>query len=327
MSSHRPLIGPGSRTITVSFVGQVRPNRRFADKPSHGDGGAIDLRHIQGDAARVGGYRHRNTETKMPHITSRHWSLALGWSLLAALLTTGALLLVGPDYSRFAAATCTATRCFCENPRIDALIVQPSNSWSAYGYVVVGFLMIVLARAPTWNSAFPPTAATIFGATAIMVGIGSVLLHATLTLWGQFLDVLGMYLVGSFMLVRAVARWQSIPDKIAIILYVVLCAALTAVLVMEPEVRRWLFAVVLVVAILIELVFARPLRSGALVRFYLFGILAKGVGFAIWVMDQRGTLCAPDNIVQGHAIWHLLGALSIWLNFRYYHSERPNGPA
>jgi len=263
----------------------------------------------------------------MPNITSRQWSIAIGWSLLAALLTTGALMLLGPDYSKFAAATCTATRCFCERPRLGALILQPSDTWSAYGYVVAGFLMIVLARAPAWDSAFPRTAAAIFGVTAIMVGIGSVFLHATLTLWGQFLDVLGMYLVGSFLLVRAVARWRSIPDNIAILLYVALCVALTAVLIVEPEVRRWLFAVVLIAAILIELVFARPLRNGALVRLYLLGILAKAVAFSIWIMDQRGTLCAPDSIVQGHAIWHLLGALSIWLSFSYYRSERPAGAA
>jgi len=259
----------------------------------------------------------------MPNITARQWSLAIGWSLLAALLTTGGLLLLGPDYARFAPATCTATRCFCENPRFGTLILQPSDTWSAYGYVVAGFLMIVLARASAWDSAFPRTAAAIFGVTAIMVGIGSVLLHATLTLWGQFFDVLGMYLVGSFLLVRAIARWRSIPDNIAILMYVGLCAALTAVLIFEPEVRRWLFAVVLIAAILIELIFARPLRNGALVRFYLFGILAKAVAFTIWIMDQRGTLCAPDSIVQGHAIWHLLGALSIWLSFSYYRSERP----
>ncbi|MES2442364.1 MAG: ceramidase domain-containing protein [Pseudomonadota bacterium] len=259
----------------------------------------------------------------MPRITLRQWSIAAGWSVLAALLTTGALMLLGPDYSRFAAATCTATRCFCETPRLGALILQPSDSWSAYGYVLAGFLMIVLARAPAWDSAFPRTAAAIFGVTAIMVGIGSVLLHATLTLWGQFLDVLGMYLVGSFLLVRAVARWRSIPDRIAILMYLILCAALTAVLIVEPEVRRWLFAVVLIAAILLELVFARPLRNGALVRFYLLGILAKAVAFAIWIMDQRGTLCAPESIVQGHAVWHLLGALSIWLSFSYYRSEKP----
>jgi hypothetical protein len=261
----------------------------------------------------------------MPNIAARQWGIAIGLSLVAVFLTTGVLMLLGPDYARFAPATCTATHCFCEMPRFGSLILQPSDSWSAYGYVLAGFLMIVLAGDPAWDSAFPRTAARTFGVTAIMVGLGSVLLHATLTLWGQFFDVLGMYLVGSFLLVRAIARWQSIPDRLAIVLYLLLCATLTAVLVVEPEVRRWLFAVVLILAILIELIFARPLRNGALLRLYLLGILAKAVAFAIWIMDQRGTLCSPGSVVQGHAIWHLLGALSLWLSFGYYRSERTAG--
>ena len=263
----------------------------------------------------------------MPHISSRQWVLAVGWSVLAAALTTGALMLLGPDYSRFAAATCTATRCFCETPRIGALIVQPANSWSSYGYVVAGFLMIGLARAPDWDSAFPPMAAISLGVTAIVVGVGSALLHATLTLWGQFLDVVGMYLVGSFLLVRAIVRWRSIPDSTAIMIYLALCAGLITVLLIEPEARRWLFAVVLVGAILAELILARALRNGALVRLYLLGILATAVAFVIWTLDQSGTVCAPASLIQGHAVWHLLGALSIWLSFGYYRSERPGRAA
>lgn len=261
----------------------------------------------------------------MPHIMTRQWLIALGLTALAALATMALLVALGPDYAVYEPATCTTTRCFCELPRAGALMLQPSNSWSAFGYVLAGFLMIVLSRGQGWVSAFPRGAAATFGVTAIIVGIGSVLLHATLTLWGQFFDVLGMYLVGSFLLVRAVARWRGIPDNIAIVLYVLLCGALVTVLIVEPEVRRWLFAVVLILAILVELIFARPLREGALVRLYLLGILAKAVAFAIWNADQHLLWCAPESMVQGHAIWHLLGAVSIWLSFSYYRSERPVG--
>lgn len=263
----------------------------------------------------------------MPHITSRQWLAALGLTGIAAAATLALLAALGPDYGVYAPATCTATRCFCEMPRAGALMLQPANSWSAFGYVLAGFLMIVLARGRAWTSAFPRGAAATFGITAIVVGVGSVLLHATLTLWGQFFDVLGMYLVGSFLLVRAVAKWRGIPDTIAIVAYVLLCAALVAVLIVEPEVRRWLFAVVLIAAIAVEVIYARPLRSGALVRLYLFGIVAKAVAFAIWNADQHLLWCAPQSVVQGHAIWHLLGAVSIWLSFSYYYSERPTGTA
>jgi hypothetical protein len=29
--------------------------------------------------------------------------------------------------------------------------------------------------------------------------------------------------------------------------------------------------------------------------------------------------------LQGHAVWHLLGAASLWLSFSYYRSERLRG--
>lgn len=240
-------------------------------------------------------------------------SMAAIWALLTA---------IGPDWAVYAPATCTATRCFCEFPRIGSLVLQPANSWSSYGYAFAGFLMIVLSQGGNWKSRFRSEAATAFGLTAIFVGLGSVLLHATLTLWGQFFDVMGMYLTGGFMLVSALSRWRGLPPRLAIILYLALVSALVLVLYQIPDVRRWLFAAVLVAAIVIELGFARPKRAKVRVSYYFAGIATKAVAFTIWNLDQHGTLCSPESLLQGHAAWHLLGATSLWLTFLYYRSER-----
>ena len=240
-------------------------------------------------------------------------SVAAIWLLLGAL---------GPDWAVYAPATCTATRCFCELPRIGSLIVQPANSFSSYGYAFAGFLMIVLSQGKNWNSGFHKHAASWFGVTAIFVGLGSVLLHATLTLWGQFFDVMGMYLVSGFMLVSAVTRWRNLSVRQAVSLYLVVVGGLLVVLYLVPEVRRSLFAVVLIAAIALELVFARPRRPGVKVSYYLLGIVTKAVAFSIWNLDQHGIVCAPTSLFQGHAVWHLLGAVSLWFTFSYYRSER-----
>ena len=253
-----------------------------------------------------------------------------GKLLLALLLTaasaviTGALLMhFGPDWSRFAPATCTETRCFCEMPRTGGFLLQPANSLSSFGFVFAGFLMILLARSRGWGSAFPPLAASILGVAAIVTGVGSVLLHATLTLWGQFFDVLGMYLVSGFFLIYAIAKWLDIADRRAMVYYAVLCAVLVAILYALPEVRRWLFAVILLAAIVVELGFARPLRPQVRVSYYIAGLIANIVAFTIWNLDQSGQLCRPDSLLQGHAVWHLLGAVAMWFAFLYYRSERP----
>lgn len=239
---------------------------------------------------------------------------------LIALLTT-----LGPTWTVFAPATCTATRCFCELPRVGNLILQPANTLSSFAYVLIGFVMIGLASARDTQSSLSPLAMRTLGVTSIIVGLGSALLHATLTLWGQFFDVVGMYLIGSFFLVRALARWRNIPDRRATLFYIALCGVLIALLIMLPEVRRWLFAVLLMAAIIIELAFARPLRPSVRLAYYVSGIAATALAFGFWISDQQGIVCDPGSLLQGHAVWHVLGAVSLWLTFCYYRSERLRG--
>tara|TARA_R110002124_G_scaffold198839_1_gene365690 strand:- start:290 stop:1084 length:795 start_codon:yes stop_codon:yes gene_type:complete len=258
-------------------------------------------------------------------ISRRRLIAAMVLTAAVAAVTIALLNLIGPDWSHFAPASCTATKCFCEMPRTGALLLQPANSISSFGYVFVGLLMILMARSREWISGFPPLAASVLGLAAVIVGIGSVLLHATLTLWGQFFDVLGMYLIGGFFLVSALAKWRHIPDRRAMVYYALLCAVLVAILYALPEVRRWLFAVVLLAAIILELVFARPRRSQVRTDYYVAGLIANIVAFTIWNLDQNGQLCAPDSLLQGHAVWHLLGAAALWFAFLYYRSERVAG--
>ena len=259
------------------------------------------------------------------NIAPRQYTLAAALTLLSVAAIWLLLSALGPDWSAYAPATCTATRCFCEFPRIGALIMQPANSWSSYGYAFVGFLMIVLSQGRGWRSGFHKDAASWFGVTAIFVGLGSVLLHATLTLWGQFFDVMGMYLTSGFMLVSAVARWRNMSVRSVVLLYLSVVGTLLAVLYLVPEVRRSLFAVVLIAAIALEMIFARPRRHQVRVSYYLLGIVIKAVAFTIWNLDQHGLVCAPESLFQGHAVWHLLGATSLWFTFLYYRSERPVG--
>lgn len=260
-------------------------------------------------------------------ITSRDLATALVLTAISALTITALLLGLGPDWSVYAPATCTVTRCFCEFPRTGALVLQPANSWSSYGYAFIGMLMIVLSRGAHWRSGFDRDAAAFFGVTAIFVGLGSVLLHATLALWGQFFDVTGMYFTSGFMLVSALACWRSLSRSQAVVLYAGLVAVLLALLYAVPEVRRWLFAVVLIAAIAAEMGFARRLRPGVRTRFYLAGIAIKALAFTIWNLDQHGVVCAQHSLLQGHAAWHLLGATSLWFTFLYYRSEQPKTAA
>mgnify|MGYP001592514409 CR=1 FL=1 len=250
-------------------------------------------------------------------------SRAAGFTLIAIAATWGLLALMEPFNADLAPATCTTTHCFCENPRIGSLFLQPSNSWSSFGYVFVGFFLMLDAHSRRATTAFPIEGAIMFGIGAITVGIGSVLLHATLTLWGQFADVLGMYLVSGFTLVYALAKICGLDRAKTATLYIVVCAALVTVLLISPESRRWLFFAALLTSLILEIAFARPLRPSVILPYLLRGALVKAIGFGIWVLDQNLTLCAPDSLIQGHAFWHFCGAASLWLTYCYFRSERP----
>jgi hypothetical protein len=44
------------------------------------------------------------------------------------------------------------------------------------------------------------------------------------------------------------------------------------------------------------------------------------VAFAIWLLSTSGW-CDPTSLLQGHAAWHLLCAVSAYWLFRLYESE------
>jgi dihydroceramidase len=56
-------------------------------------------------------------------------------------------------------------------------------------------------------------------------------------------------------------------------------------------------------------------------RYLLLAIALMAIATVIWITDITRVICAPHSLVQGHAIWHILGAISAWLLFRYYRTE------
>ncbi len=246
-------------------------------------------------------------------------------TILWIAATLAVLQLLGPDWTRYLPASCTATHCFCELPRRGDLLLQPANTWSSFGYVAVGSWIMLSATRGVGGTAFAGRGVVWYGFSAVVIGVGSALLHATLTLWGQFADVVGMYLLSGFAFTYAVARWRGLTGTQALGFYIALCAGLIALLYVVPDARRYLFLVLLVSSIVVEMACARPRRPGVVVWYFLAGIAAKALAFAIWILDNTRRVCAPDSLVQGHAVWHLLGAAAIGFSYAYYRSERRAG--
>ncbi len=237
--------------------------------------------------------------------------------LLAWAVGAGAL---GPDVGRGAD--------FCEAAR-DGWVRQPANTWSNLGFVLAGLAVAWRARRPELLGAAlgrRPGLATAYACLVVLLGPASAAMHATQSARGGHLDMLSMYLVASFAAAYAVTRRLGLPAVGFGLLFVALLAGCELVGTISTEIPVVMFAgnvafgLLLVLALTVEL---RMVRTGRLQvdgRWAVAAGLTMLVAFAIWNAANAG-LCDPRSLLQGHAVWHVLGAVAAYLLFRYWASE------
>jgi dihydroceramidase len=221
-------------------------------------------------------------------------------------------------------ASCLPDHCFCEAIRTSG-IAQPANTWSCLGFVWLGLFVLWLAFEDARNkkiaadsSPLHPGYSVLYGAALILTGVGSAALHATLSLAGQFTDVFGMYLIGTFIVLQGISRLSRLSPKIAIFSYLFSNTLLAILLWFFPPARRYAFALLVIVAIVIQIRAQNRERPGSS-RYFWLAAAALALGFVFWILDITKVLCSPHSWLQGHAVWHLLSAVAsglVYLHFR-----------
>lgn len=225
--------------------------------------------------------------------------------------------------------------CFCEAIR-DGAVRQPANTWSCVAFILVGIVMLARTVADRSQEKTAsntnlliarPIYGVLYGGALILIGIGSAFYHASLSFLGQFFDVFGMYLLGTFILLYNFSRLRPISASTIAALYVGLNGVLAVLLYTVPELRRYAFGTLLIVALGLEMRVRRRGRAMADGRLLWIALAMIGAGFAIWILDVTRALCSPASVIQGHALWHLAGAAAAWFLYRYYRSEIPSAAA
>lgn len=218
-------------------------------------------------------------------------------------------------------ATCLPADCFCESVR-DSLVRQPANTWSSLAFVVAAMWVALRLRfSERARAALPRAEAGLFLAALAIVGLGSAFYHATLTFVGQVADVAGMYLVATFILLHRLGPRLKIPPIGSVLVFVAANAVLMAAQVTTPSLRRVVFGVLLALALAIEWEGSRRGRAW-LAR----GALVMAIAFVIWALDRARLICDPESLFQGHALWHVLGAVAAACLFRSYEEEGAGEP-
>lgn len=227
---------------------------------------------------------------------------------------------------------------FCEKNRWDMLIIQPSNTWSNMGYLLVGLVLVSIGLKDHFYKgredlnnfmARFPAFTLLIGGAMLWLFFGSFLYHASMTKTFQIMDITGIYAVlialftynafKAFPFIRIGNKLQSSHKLL-------LSLGLAVNLLFVIEVWKWNVNVVF--PILIGVFFALNLfnlkRQIILKMYkkYMFSsFLTLMVAGTIWILDRSNLFCMPESIFQGHALWHLLTAAAVLLLYLYYRSE------
>lgn len=200
-------------------------------------------------------------------------------------------------------------------------IRQPWNTVSSFGYVYVGVYLLCLRREKTSSGrlriaeSLPLT--LLFGIATVITGLGSAFFHMSLTFVGQTCDVVGMYLLSVFLILYACRNLPKMKNFLFYLLYALCNLVLLAVLLLVPQLRRYLFAGMIVFGLILEVCLNRKLQF----KYLLIATCSLLFGYILWQLDNMLIFFPKEGFFQGHAIWHLCGAAACWLLYRYYLGE------
>lgn len=194
---------------------------------------------------------------------------------------------------------------FCE-AKLCAWVVKPSETWTNISFVIVGLVVIWLARKENRRDLAP------IGLIGVVLGIMSGFFHASGTFIGAWLDISAMHLytgLGIAFNLRRLKGTPLLPTFLAVVLpsFAVVYALEWAGIV--------LFGLQFCFAYYLESRIRVPKDWRPLI--WVAGIF--GVALMIWILDITKLVCNPDNhVLSGHGVWHLLNGLTFYFIYRFY---------
>jgi hypothetical protein len=198
-------------------------------------------------------------------------------------------------------------------------IVNPADTWSNLAYLVFGAIMWRQAS----RSGDPRVA--LFAPASVVVGVFSFAYHASYTYFLQFFDFVGMFVFCFTVITANALRLGWIEHRRQWVFFAsgVVVSSASVPLVSQTTIPIQVLVGVLILVILGQELALHRGREADVVEadygpFYLALILLAGAA-AFSLADVTRVWCNPQNHwVQGHAVWHLLTASSLYALFVFY---------
>ena len=220
-----------------------------------------------------------------------------------------------PDYCPWSGFTISPTA-FCEET-LCAWIRQPASTWSNLAFILVGVLILRKTRSG------PSAHFSGLGWVAIVTGIGSFFYHASETWIGAIADYLGMYLGSTYMLTMNVHRYFNWTPGLRSLIYWSALVLLLSSMIFAPTLSRFVYGSAAAISCigLEGAIFLRNRGTPRQANYrWLFIVWVLFVfAYGVWMLDESRIVCDPQNhYFNGHALWHVLNALSLYCLFLYY---------
>lgn len=199
--------------------------------------------------------------------------------------------------------------------KLNRLIREPQNTISNLPYALAGLAILLAGR---------KSASVGLGLAAIFLGYGSGMYHASLLPEWRMIDILGVYAVLYLLLVvggsTIACRLSTGPTGWGLVMGAWFAAIYTGI--HRNDVRiyglkvfdsTYVFVASVAIGCLLALVaFFRARDRRRYLAAMLVFFLSTTVSFSGGIGDRFGGFWAnPDFIIQGHAVWHTFGAISL----------------
>ena len=209
---------------------------------------------------------------------------------------------------------------WCEAP-VCGWVSEPANTWSNVAFLVVAFVVFLQCRKS------PHLELRWIGPAMFFMGLCSGVYHASNNYLSQMFDFIGMYLLLFWFLAINLRRSGFINQarQHQVFAAMVLAGIALVHFMYLANLRFQIIIAVASVAVLATEFSAR--RHNAIervpLRWFAAALVLLPIAQAFSLADLTRMLCDPeDHFFQGHALWHVLSAASLYCTVQHYRQMR-----
>lgn len=193
---------------------------------------------------------------------------------------------------------------FCESDISTSF--ELGNTVTSFAYIVIGTLILIKHwKNKDWDFIK-------LGLASIFVGFGSIALHATKTQQGLIIDFYSMSVLSGIILSEFFLK-NKLYFRFGVHIFGAV-SLLISIVTLNHFLVQFSFAVFALTALTLGIYKNIEFRNSMYLR---GGLILIIIAFIFWIIDTTRMVCKLDSMsLNGHAVWHILTTVVIYLVYR-----------